>query len=59
VDELVVYLAPCLVFDPALGMAALPAGLARLADRVPLAFEDVKRIGSDLRLQLRVLPRED
>jgi hypothetical protein len=58
VDELVVYLAPCLVFDPALGMAALPAGLARLADRVPLAFEEVTRIGADLRLRLRVLRKE-
>ena len=58
VDELLVYLAPCLVFDPALGMAQLPAGLARLADRVPLVFEDVMRIGADLRLRLRVIGRE-
>ena len=58
VDELLVYLAPCLVFDPALGMVQLPAGLARLADRVPLAFEEVMRIGADLRLRLRVIGRE-
>ena len=58
VDELLVYLAPCLVFDPALGMAQLPAGLARLADRVPLVFEDVMRIGADLRLRLRVIGKE-
>ncbi len=58
VDELLVYLAPCLVFDPALGMAQLPAGIARLADRVPLAFEEVTRIGADLRLRLRVTGRE-
>jgi diaminohydroxyphosphoribosylaminopyrimidine deaminase/5-amino-6-(5-phosphoribosylamino)uracil reductase len=58
VDELLVYLAPCLVFDPALGVAQLPEGLARLADRVPLAFEEVTRIGEDLRLRLRVIGRE-
>jgi hypothetical protein len=57
VDELPVF-SPCLVFDPALGMAQLPAGLARLADRVPLAFEEVTRIGADLRLRLRVIARE-
>lgn len=58
VDELLVYLAPCLVFDPALGMVQLPAGLARLADRVPLVFEEVTRIGADLRLRLRVIGRD-
>ena len=58
VDELLVYVAPCLVFDPALGMAALPDGLARLADRVPFAFDDVVRIGADLRVRARALRRE-
>jgi diaminohydroxyphosphoribosylaminopyrimidine deaminase/5-amino-6-(5-phosphoribosylamino)uracil reductase len=58
VDELLVYLAPCLVFDPALGMAQLPEGLTRLADRVTLAFEEVTRIGADLRLSLRVTGKE-
>lgn len=58
VDELVVYLAPCLIFDPALGMAQLPEGLARLTDRVPLAFEEVTPLGADLRLRLRTIAKE-
>jgi diaminohydroxyphosphoribosylaminopyrimidine deaminase/5-amino-6-(5-phosphoribosylamino)uracil reductase len=58
VDELLVYLAPCLIFDPALGMAQLPEGLARLADRIPLKLEEVAQIGADLRLRLRTIGGE-
>ena len=59
VDELLVYFAPCLVYDPALGMAALPEGLARLADRIPFAFDDIVRVGTDLRVRARALHKED
>jgi diaminohydroxyphosphoribosylaminopyrimidine deaminase/5-amino-6-(5-phosphoribosylamino)uracil reductase len=58
VDEILLYLAPCLIGDPARGVAAFPGGLARLADRVPLALADVTRIGDDLRVIARVQHRE-
>ena len=50
VDELLLYLAPCMIGDPARGIAAIPGGLARLADRIPLEIHDVARIGDDLRV---------
>jgi diaminohydroxyphosphoribosylaminopyrimidine deaminase/5-amino-6-(5-phosphoribosylamino)uracil reductase len=56
VDELLVYLAPCLLGDPARGMFALPAPLTRLAGRVPLSIQDVDRLGEDWRILARVLP---
>jgi diaminohydroxyphosphoribosylaminopyrimidine deaminase/5-amino-6-(5-phosphoribosylamino)uracil reductase len=56
VDELLVYLAPCLLGDPARGMFALPAPLARLAGRVPLSIQNVDRLGEDWRILARVLP---
>lgn len=55
VDELLVYLAPCLLGDPARGMFALPEPLARLAGRTPLSIRDVDRIGEDWRILARVL----
>jgi diaminohydroxyphosphoribosylaminopyrimidine deaminase / 5-amino-6-(5-phosphoribosylamino)uracil reductase len=54
VDELLVYLAPCLLGDPARGMFALPAPLARLAGRVPLSIRSVDRLGEDWRILARV-----
>jgi diaminohydroxyphosphoribosylaminopyrimidine deaminase/5-amino-6-(5-phosphoribosylamino)uracil reductase len=56
VDELIVYLAPCLLGDPARGMFALPAPLTRLADRNALSINSVDRIGEDWRILARVLP---
>jgi diaminohydroxyphosphoribosylaminopyrimidine deaminase/5-amino-6-(5-phosphoribosylamino)uracil reductase len=53
VDELLVYLAPSLIGDSGRGMFALPP-LARLEDQVRLAFTDVARVGSDLRILARV-----
>ena len=55
VDELLLYLAPCLLGDPARGIAGFPGGLARLADRVPLAIHDIARVGADLRVIARVV----
>lgn len=52
VDELLLYLAPCLVGDAARGMFALPQ-LASLADRKPLLIRDLRVIGQDLRLLAR------
>jgi len=54
VDEVVVYLAPCLIGDPARGIAEWRSGLADLSDRIPLAIVDVTRIGDDLRIVARV-----
>jgi diaminohydroxyphosphoribosylaminopyrimidine deaminase / 5-amino-6-(5-phosphoribosylamino)uracil reductase len=53
VDELLVYLAPCLMGDPAHGMAEWPEGITRLADRVALSIHAVDRVGADLRVIAR------
>ncbi len=52
VDELLIYLAPCLL-GPSQGMARLSEILS-LEDRVQLRFHEVHRVGDDLRLLLRV-----
>jgi diaminohydroxyphosphoribosylaminopyrimidine deaminase/5-amino-6-(5-phosphoribosylamino)uracil reductase len=54
VDEVVVYLAPCLLGDPARGIAEWRSGLASLSDRIPLDIVDVTRVGDDLRIVARV-----
>ncbi|MEP7181567.1 MAG: bifunctional diaminohydroxyphosphoribosylaminopyrimidine deaminase/5-amino-6-(5-phosphoribosylamino)uracil reductase RibD [Betaproteobacteria bacterium] len=54
VDELLLYVAPSLIGDPARGIAAFPGGLARLADRIRLTLVDVARVGDDLRIVARV-----
>jgi diaminohydroxyphosphoribosylaminopyrimidine deaminase/5-amino-6-(5-phosphoribosylamino)uracil reductase len=51
VDELLVYLAPCLI-GPGQGMFALPP-LARLDDKQALHFHAVDRVGPDLRVLAR------
>ena len=56
IDELLVYLAPCLLGDPARGMFALPVPLARLGERVPLSIRSVDRIGEDWRILARASP---
>lgn len=53
VDELLVYLAPKLVGDRALGMFRLPA-LTALEGAVALDIFDLARIGPDVRLRARV-----
>ena len=55
VDELLVYVAPSLIGDGR-GLAAL-GGVARLDDKLAFEFTHVERIGSDLRLRLRPIPR--
>lgn len=56
VDELVLYYAPQILGDRARGMFAI-APPASLAERVELAIDDVRRIGADLRILARPLPR--
>lgn len=50
VDELLLYIAPCLLGDPARGMIGLPAPLARLDDRVRLKVRDIAAVGEDWRI---------
>jgi diaminohydroxyphosphoribosylaminopyrimidine deaminase/5-amino-6-(5-phosphoribosylamino)uracil reductase len=52
VDELVVYLAPCLLGDLSRGMFGL-GEITALSDRVQLRILDVARVGEDLRLIAR------
>jgi diaminohydroxyphosphoribosylaminopyrimidine deaminase/5-amino-6-(5-phosphoribosylamino)uracil reductase len=59
VDELLLYFAPCLIGDPARGVAEFRSGLARLSDRIALALHDVARVGADLRVLARVVRKED
>jgi len=56
VDELLVYLAPSLLGDPARAMFALPAPLSQLDARVRLQIRDVTQLGDDWRIVARVLP---
>src|SRR5688572_19377905 len=54
VDEVLAYVAPSLIGDPAYGIAQL-AGPRSLEQRTLLAFESIDRIGSDLRIRARVV----
>jgi len=53
VDELLLYLAPCLIGDAARGMFILPA-LASLEDKKRLVIRDARMVGSDLRILARL-----
>jgi len=57
VDEVLLYIAPCLIGDPARGIAEFPSALAHLSDRIDLAVREVVRIGEDLRVVARVVRR--
>ncbi len=49
VDEIVAYVAPSILGDPARGVFALPA-FTSLADRTELSITDVRQVGADLRV---------
>jgi diaminohydroxyphosphoribosylaminopyrimidine deaminase/5-amino-6-(5-phosphoribosylamino)uracil reductase len=51
-DELIVYMAPCLLGDGARGMLRLP-GLSTLTQRMPLHIEDIRALGQDWRIMAR------
>ena len=51
-DELLLYLAPCLLGDAARGLFNLPA-LTSLADRRGLKIQDLRQIGGDIRVLAR------
>ena len=57
VDEILLYVAPCLLGDPARGMFALPAPLERLGDRVSLKVRSIDAVGGDWRIVARVEPK--
>ena len=52
-DELLLYLAPCLIGDRARGLFALPE-LASLQDKQRLQISDVRQVGNDLRILARL-----
>jgi diaminohydroxyphosphoribosylaminopyrimidine deaminase/5-amino-6-(5-phosphoribosylamino)uracil reductase len=52
VDELLLYLAPCLIGDTGRGLFGLPA-LESLADKPALRIVDVRTVGPDLRVVAR------
>lgn len=54
VDELLLYLAPCLIGDAAQGLVNLPE-LASLGDRRQLEIIDLRRVGEDIRILARPL----
>ena len=57
VDELLVYLAPCLLGQ---GMDMFPFGpLSTLQDRIALEFRSTEPVGKDLRIVARVKGRDD
>ena len=57
VDELLFYLAPCLVGNAARGMFDLPP-LESLQDKHRLVIRDVRMVGADLRVCARLLANE-
>jgi len=54
VDELVQYIAPQIMGANARGMFVLPS-IQSMDDRIELSFEDVRKIGDDLRVTAKVL----
>jgi diaminohydroxyphosphoribosylaminopyrimidine deaminase/5-amino-6-(5-phosphoribosylamino)uracil reductase len=57
VDELLVYLAPKLFGNSALGMFDLPE-LQELAEAQPLVFNSIERVGADLRILARIAKQQ-
>ena len=57
VDEVLMYVAPSVLFDPARGMFERARPLEALSSRVAFSFHDVRRIGDDLRIVARLASR--
>ncbi len=53
VDEMIVYIAPSILGDSARGMASIPS-LQFLSQRIIGEFTDIRQIGNDLRITLRL-----
>ncbi len=54
IDELIIYLAPCILGDQAQGMLSLPM-LTTLTHRRKLELADVRMIGADIRVTTKVI----
>lgn len=54
VDELLIYMAPCILGDTAKGMFHLPP-LENLAGRHKLKITDIRQLGDDVRVRARVI----
>jgi diaminohydroxyphosphoribosylaminopyrimidine deaminase/5-amino-6-(5-phosphoribosylamino)uracil reductase len=54
VDELLLYVAPSLIGDPARGMFEFATPISSLDARVALAWTSIERVGDDLRVLARV-----
>ena len=54
VDECIIYLAPHMLGNEANSMALLPR-LDNMSDRIEFCFNEVKRVGDDLRIRLKVV----
>jgi diaminohydroxyphosphoribosylaminopyrimidine deaminase/5-amino-6-(5-phosphoribosylamino)uracil reductase len=52
-DEIIMYLAPCLMGDQGRGMFSLPE-LQRMSDRIALEIQDMRAVGSDWRIVCRI-----
>jgi len=57
-DELLWYVAPAVIGDPARGAFEHVAPLASLADRAELVFDAVDRVGDDLRIVARFVAKD-
>ena len=53
VDELLLFVAPAVIGDPARGMFERATPLASLSQRDEFAFRDIARVGADLRIVAR------
>ena len=53
IDELIVYMAPCVLGDAGPGLFRVPE-LKTISEKVPLQLVDVRQIGQDLRLRFAV-----
>ena len=54
VDELIVYIAPAILGDTAMGFAHMPK-IQSLADRLSGEFNDVSAVGQDIRITLSMM----
>lgn len=52
IDELIVYMAPCVLGDGGRGLFHLP-GLTTMADKILLTLWDARQVGGDLKLTLK------
>lgn len=57
IDEVLLYLAPALIGDPARGQFKLAAPLARLSEHFRLEWLETATVGADLRVRARVVNR--